>query len=55
MTLNNTDYIVDTYDVLDMNLVITVPADILVPNAARPSVGTPLTTKLDMITYFVDY
>ena len=32
----------------DMNVVITVPADGLAPNGARPSAGTMLTTKLDM-------
>ena len=39
------------YMVWDQNLVITVPADALAPNGARPSAVTVLTTKLDMIIF----
>ena len=34
----------------DQNLVITVPADGLAPNSARPSADTVLTTKIDIIS-----
>ena len=34
----------------DQNLVITVPADGLAPNGARPSADTVLTTKIDIIS-----
>ena len=34
----------------DMNLVITVPADVLAPNGARPSAGTVLTGDFNFFT-----
>ena len=34
-----------TVDPLDPNLVITVPADVLVPNDAKPPAGMALSTK----------
>ena len=34
-----------------LNLVITVPADVLAPNGARPSAGTVLTENLDMFSF----
>ena len=34
-----------------LNLVITVPADDLAPIGARPSAGTVLTKKLDMLSF----
>ena len=36
----------------DPDMVITVSADTPAPNDARPSTGTVLTTKLDMIFHF---
>ena len=33
----------------DINFVITVPADDLAPNGARPSAGTVMITSLDKI------
>ena len=35
----------------DPNFVITVPADVLAPNGARPSPGTVLTENLDMFSF----
>ena len=39
----------------DLNLVITVPADVLAPNGARPSAWTAMTTNLVMIMLAVWY
>ena len=38
-----------TICIQDLNFVITVPADGLAPNGARPSVGTLLTAKLAIV------
>ena len=38
--------------IYDTSLVITVPADGLAPNGARPSAGTLVTTKLCIIYSF---
>ena len=34
----------------DLNYVITVPPDVLAPGGARPSAGTDLAEKLDMLS-----
>ena len=38
-------------NIWDRNLVITVPADVLAPNGARPSAGTVMTTQTDMVFF----
>ena len=39
----------------DLNLVITVAADVLAPKAARTSAGTVMNTKLDMILFLLSF
>ena len=41
----------DATFVTDPNLVITLPADALAPNGARPSADTMLTEKLGMFSF----
>ena len=42
----------DTLDICDPNLVITVSADGLATNGARPSEDTVLSTQVDGIVFF---
>ena len=47
-TQASTIYILSSFDVNRSNA-ITVPADVLAPNGARPSAGTVMTTELFMV------
>ena len=39
----------------DTNLISIVSTDVLAPKGARPSAGTVLTMKLDLIVYIVSF